>query len=692
MFVIADSTDTVDMGSAQGRYLQKYKNYPVENKMMNVFSKCNVVLGVSGSVLTGLDIDVSSPINEEDALDSAMKYLNADGYYWQITNWENGLKETMGNDSAGWDSTATWKPVGELIIAKKFGEDFDDITANYALCWKFGIHSIDTITNSPIDTVTQYSLVYVNALDGTIHTAYDPATGAFYTLGDVNAWYHGQRNNAIWTETCGLCSRYKLKDFVTTGNHNESGVLCFDNNDMAKPVTDGDNHWDGTPAQAYWGVEQGRYYFALKHGFNTNNITSVVFNVGGSISNIVQWIPEQRNEIIKVSTDIGAPYNSAASLDVVMHEYTHAMIHRSSKLSPYSGEPGVLNQGFCDIFGLLGAAWTLNNSTDWSWGDEVGKSHSFDNPTSDYPASAAVYGGTNWNGDVYAKAGVIRRWFYLLSQGNGSFPGVGIDIAENITFITMTWWLWERADIAFCREQSLLVAAKYYGGVCSPVWQAVANAWHEVGVGNLPLCKPFHFRTPYVLSLSQVGSVNPVRLQVGTTNDAATVIGYDWDIPSGWNGTYNTDHSELTLDYVPNGNSKRISVIVTYEESSTTYYDTLSTVLHFCDDCLDSTIAKPSNNAITQFSGIDKNGKPLVATEDEVRVYPNPASNYVNIIIPDNIKNSEVNIFDMSGRELHHTALHSGYNAVALPKMPSGIYMLRIKNDKLNIVKRLQIQ
>src|SRR5690606_24121423 len=55
----------------QARYIQKHKGYAVDGQMMNVMSKCGVVLQVSGTTLEGLDIDNNNILTEGEALDEA---------------------------------------------------------------------------------------------------------------------------------------------------------------------------------------------------------------------------------------------------------------------------------------------------------------------------------------------------------------------------------------------------------------------------------------------------------------------------------------------------------------------------------------------------------------------------------------------------------------------------------------------
>lgn len=61
-------------GRTMARYRQKYKGYLVEGKMMNVMSKCGVVLMINGSVIEGLNIDDANLVSESTALTTALNH------------------------------------------------------------------------------------------------------------------------------------------------------------------------------------------------------------------------------------------------------------------------------------------------------------------------------------------------------------------------------------------------------------------------------------------------------------------------------------------------------------------------------------------------------------------------------------------------------------------------------------------
>lgn len=75
-----------------------------------------------------------------------------------------------------------------------------------------------------------------------------------------------------------------------------------------------------------------------------------------------------------------------------------------------------------------------------------------------------------------------------------------------------------------------------------------------------------------------------------------------------------------------------------------------------------------------------------------VFVYPNPASNMVNVLMAPAIGKAVVKMYDITGREVLTSNLSGGNNYISIPKVSAGIYMLKIKGEKVDIVKRMQVQ
>ena len=62
-------------------------------------------------------------------------------------------------------------------------------------------------------------------------------------------------------------------------------------------------------------------------------------------------------------------------------------------------------------------------------------------------------------------------------------------------------------------------------------------------------------------------------------------------------------------------------------------------------------------------------------------IYPNPASDYLTVILPDNMKPAELSIKDMQGRTFKTLNAAPGNIPIELMEVPKGINILEVKTD-----------
>jgi Zn-dependent metalloprotease len=190
----------------------------------------------------------------------------------------------------------------------------------------------------------------------------------------------------------------------------------------------------------------------------------------------------------------------ATPMDVVGHEFGHAIFQTTPGGAGSGNENGGLNESTGDIFGALTEAFANNpnDPPDFQVGEEV-------NLTGNGPIrfmyNPSLAGHPNcWstaipNTEVHAAAGPLNHWFYLVSQGNNppggpaspicaggpsSVTGVGIQKAGRIYYNAMLakTSTWRYANV---RLASLNAAVNLFGAN-SPECTTVKNAWNAVSV------------------------------------------------------------------------------------------------------------------------------------------------------------------------------------------------------------------
>jgi len=197
----------------------------------------------------------------------------------------------------------------------------------------------------------------------------------------------------------------------------------------------------------------------------------------------------------------------SAGLDVVAHEYSHAVTKRAANLN-YFGESGALNESFSDIMGLSVEFYAASTGRrarpgNYQLGEDVFKAALPFTRDGTRSASHPLefgqpedYGhrflGFEDNGGVHINSGISNLAFYLAIEGGvrgfGPAPvtvqGVGAgarDRIERVFYRGFTTYLTPNATFAQARQATLRAAADLYGD-SGPVFRAVEQAWNAVGV------------------------------------------------------------------------------------------------------------------------------------------------------------------------------------------------------------------
>ena len=707
-FLNEDSLNKFDFGTVSTRYHQYYKGLEVEQKMFNVFSKCAVVIAVNGSVVQNINIDTSSHLSDSAALSLALSHLNSPlGYSWQYVNIENSYKTLFQDDSSGYyDTSRTTYPKGKLVITKRYGENYEDNAESYALCWKFQIGIVKStvrdsmITDSGIvynvlDTFVAQQMVYVNASTGDIWADYDPAVGNYFTTGKVWTWAYGDKYD-LNTSTCGTC-RYILRN-------NRNIWATWASKSVLDVRKENDNLWvcctkERDPATALWSLQKSWDYYATQQGVSRGNNLVVASNYPDKFGAF--YISDGDEDYITMMDAGVSGITSSAGLDLMGHEFTHREINRTTKVGMYNynyTEAAMVGEGLADIFGLLTETWVLG-SCDWNVGNTFfggAFKRKFYDPENDInpgPDGSCIDYNTKTNfytNFPYGGAGIIRKWFNHLALGapnwNTPFTPVTLTKAGRLAFITMYWNIWGGTEIYDLRAATLGVAEIHFGGRCSPVWNAVEKAWADVGVGTKSPCNNLRIVSPRVVNTDWILNDTVVKIAVVPTEcetGTAIVSNYQWLLPEGWSGVPSNNGSVITLNGLPSDHSsKEVAVRVTYLDcSGASQTDTLKTVLHLCDSC--------NNNA---FRVVQNQSNPIHFPIKDIKIFPNPASGLINVVLPDDIAYMTGALLDITGSVVKEVRLQKGNNSVSIEGIASGLYILKLNNEDKVFTRKITIQ
>lgn len=76
---------------------------------------------------------------------------------------------------------------------------------------------------------------------------------------------------------------------------------------------------------------------------------------------------------------------------------------------------------------------------------------------------------------------------------------------------------------------------------------------------------------------------------------------------------------------------------------------------------------------------------------DEIKIYPNPASNYIDVNMGNN-PNSKFELIDITGRNVINTNVGANNNHVSLSDVMPGFYLIRVSNTEKGILRTQKLQ
>ncbi|MCX6290831.1 MAG: M4 family metallopeptidase [Bacteroidetes bacterium] len=550
------NSDKDQIGITHYRYQQTYRGVPLEGTMYIVHAKNNQIISLNGTLFNKLNVSSVPAMSESAALNSALNYMGASVYRWQVKEMEEQLKRTSGNPSA------SWFPKGELMLAPVKG----NISAQYyRLAYRFDVYA-----EKPL----RREYVFVDASSGEIIYTKNRIQSSDVLATAITA-YSGSRE--IITDSVSA-TNFRLRE-TGRGNGIETYNLQTGTTYVNTDFTDADNYWNNVNAQqdqyatdAHWGSEMTYDFYWNK--FSRNSID----NSGFKLLNYVHYNTNYLNAFWDGTEmtygDGSGAYNPLTPLDVIGHEISHGLTEQTSNLN-YANEPGAMNEGFSDCMGNSIRHYGKQSATiDWLIGDEMGGTpfRSMSDPNA--YGNPDTYQGTYWDfatQEVHQNSTVLSHWFYLLAEGgsgtndNGdayTVAGIGIEKAQAICFRMNTVYFVPTSQYADARTYAIQSAIDLYGACTNEVMQT-ANAMHAVGIGGVfTTGVTSDFSTPVILFCSAPASAIFTNL----SSNAGT---FTWDFGDGTalvhtnspTHVYNS-YGQFTVSLIADGGSCGIDTMI----------------------------------------------------------------------------------------------------------------------------------
>ena len=515
-------SDRDDLGMNHARYQQYYKNVKVITGEYILHEKQGRLVAANGTFFDHLTLNTTPALNEQQALNAALKEVHASKYLWQCTEEEQRIL-------SGKSATNTVPP-GELVALPSLNGDQKKSTA---LCWQFDVYS--TLPH-------ERWLIYVNASTGTVEFKENKIC-TITTTGTAATKYSATQTIQIDSVSA---TNYRLRETVRGAGvetynlqkgTNYATAVDFISTSKAFTTT---TNQDNAAYDAHWGAEMTYDYYLSAHNRNSYN------NAGGILKSYVHYSSNYNNafwngSVMTYGDGNGSTFSPLTELDICAHELSHGVTSTSSNLT-YSYESGALNESFSDIFGVSTDFFARPGSANWTIGDQSytpatpgdGIRYMY-NPNLE--GDPDTYHGLHWysgtadNGGVHYNSGVQNFWYYLLCTGGVgtndigfayTVTGITITKARQVAYRNNTFYLTsgsQYADAAFYAVKS----ANDIFGNCSPESFSTKNAWDAVGVVGASLNSA---ATAAVASAACVGSSVQLLASGGTI--------FAWSGPGGF--------------------------------------------------------------------------------------------------------------------------------------------------------------
>jgi hypothetical protein len=78
--------------------------------------------------------------------------------------------------------------------------------------------------------------------------------------------------------------------------------------------------------------------------------------------------------------------------------------------------------------------------------------------------------------------------------------------------------------------------------------------------------------------------------------------------------------------------------------------------------------------------------------KNEISIYPNPASSILAIHQSSPSPNQQITITNILGEEIYHQTNNSSQSSIDVSKWSRGVYILRIRNEKETIQRKIIVE
>jgi bacillolysin len=725
--MVQRAADTDQLGFVHQRFAQYYQGIRVEHADYLVHSKGGTVESINGDFERITNLNTTPSLGEKAALTSALSHVGARTYMWQT----------------GEANAESYKPTGELVIVRDTRtENGPQVLAwKFNVYAAAPISRAYIYVNAHTgDVVLQDNIIKHAAATGTFATAYsgtrsfaDGTTTGGYFLRETT------RGLGIQTFNCKKSNSYTAAtDFVDADNSwTEYNNANFDN-------VAGDAHVGAQATYDYWKNIHGRNSFDNAGAIIKSYVHFDDVPGGAGYENaywdgvrMTYGDGATRFRPLTALDVCGHEIGHAVCEKTANLTYSNESGAMNEGLSDIWGASieayAVATLGF--------TSGGVKAKSTWLIGEEIDKQQAALRSMSD-PKSLgqpAYYKGQYWytgtadNGGVHTNSGVLNHWYYILAVGKSgtnegggvySVTGVGLDAAAKITYRMESAYMTASSTYAQARTYSIQAATDLYGAGSAQV-TAVTNAWFAVGVGaaagggtggggTVTYCASKGTSVAYEYidyvalgtlartSGADAGYYNGTALTApslaGGTSQTVTVS-------AGFVGTAYSEYVKVYIDYNQNGvftdagenvvNAAASSVatnrsfaftVPTTAKNGTTRMRVVLSDNSATTSCGSYSYGETEDYTVnitgaTPLTGpATLNGTTARAEVRTLSMFPNPATDVLNLALSDNATISSVTVHDLRGARVAGATFADG--TLRIGSLAKGMYTLTVSDGE----------
>jgi len=194
--LVLKKTESDKLGFIHYRFIQAYKNIPIEKSMFVVHTKNGLVQSTSGAIVTEFDNsienNIKATVNAERAINAAISTVHAQLYAWQDAGMQQRIKMQTNN------LKATYYPKAQLVL---YNPQSSLLPRELKLCYKVDVYALQPLSKADY---------FVDAQTGAVigkedRIYFSDATGSAQTAWSGSKTIHSDKVSA---------NNFRLRDYT----------------------------------------------------------------------------------------------------------------------------------------------------------------------------------------------------------------------------------------------------------------------------------------------------------------------------------------------------------------------------------------------------------------------------------------------------------------------------------------------